>query len=105
MTGSEKTSSVSRPSAGRASRPSRTPSLVHEATAMKRRVAALLALTAVGCAKPGTHVSSEVVWARVDADAFPVSPGDIVRIEASGPVQVTSVIGSADVIETVTPKD
>ena len=62
-------------------------------------MAAGLALTA--CAQVRIPVSSELVWTRADETEVLVMPGDVVRIEASGPVKVTSVLrgptGEADV--------
>lgn len=72
--------------------------------------AALLALFTLGACTPlRIPVSSELLWTRADETEVAVMPGDVVRIEASGPLEVTSVLrgpaGEADVTQTMTPKD
>ena len=70
---------------------------------------AALALAAVACAPPQTRIASEVTWSRADPVAMAVAPGDIVRIEATRPIDVTSVLcgpqGEADVTTVLAPKD
>ena len=77
---------------------------------MTMRRAWLVALLALGACTPlRIPVSSELVWTRADETEVLVMPGDVVRIQASGPLKVTSVLrgpqGEADVTQTMTPKD